>query len=668
MVQVSYPGVYIQEVPSGVHTITSVATSITAFIDWFKEGPSNRAIEIFGMTDFERVFGGLDDRSEASYAISQFFLNGGGSALVVRVAGETRSSPPKATDHPFEKAGVVLKDAPSGKAVLDVTAANEGVWGNNLRVDIDLNTKDPAHLFNMTVTRYDGPTGKARPIATERFLNLSVDPANPRAVVNVVTHGSQLITVALAGAPAGTLPMANKTVSGDLSALDQTALNNLAHKKFHVKIGGGADTGTTATLDNWSAGTVTNLRQLAAHVEQAIRGVDTTGLPNAASYPNVNVNVIRDANGVDRQLRIFLDPSGPSYDPSDVVVISDEADNTASTVLHLTGNAAGNVQQYQLGHDPGADIAALRISTKGGDGMPPGAAEIIGSQGVEPHTGMFALDYADLFNILCIPRAVELPDPTAVVSNALKYCDDRRAFMIIDIPANVTDVQGIKDWLDAHGNFRNNNSAIYFPRPRIPDPKNEFRLRTVGASGTMAGIYARTDSARGVWKAPAGIEATLSGVAELDAKLTDAQNGTLNPLGINCLRAFPIYGAIAWGARTLEGADQICSEWKYIPIRRLALMLEESLFRGTKWVVFEPNDEPLWAKIRLNINAYMMSLFRQGAFQGTNPKDAFFVKCDAETTTQDDRNKGIVNILVGFAPLKPAEFVVISIQQIAGNL
>jgi hypothetical protein len=302
--------------------------------------------------------------------------------------------------------------------------------------------------------------------------------------------------------------------------------------------------------------------------------------------------------------------------------------------------------------------------------MAPGATQIIGTQAVEPHTGLFALDYADLFNILCIPRAAQLGDSdmVAVVSNAIKYCDDRRAFFILDIPDTINEVQEMKDWMDAHGTFRNNNAAVYFPRPQIPDPENEFRLRSVGASGTMAGIYARTDSARGVWKAPAGIEATLDGVAELDAKLTDAQNGALNPLGINCLRTLPIYGNIAWGTRTLQGADQIGSEWKYIPIRRLALMLEESLFRGTKWVVFEPNDEPLWANIRLNVGAYMMSLFRQGAFQGTSPKDAFFVKCDAETTTQDDRNKGIVNILVGFAPLKPAEFVVISIQQIAGNL
>ena len=150
--------------------------------------------------------------------------------------------------------------------------------------------------------------------------------------------------------------------------------------------------------------------------------------------------------------------------------------------------------------------------------------------------------------------------------------------------------------------------------------------------------------------------------------MTDKQNGTLNVLGINCLRIFPINGKVVWGARTLDGADAIGSEWKYVPIRRLALNLEESLFRGTKWVVFEPNDEPLWANIRLNINAFMNSLFRQGAFQGTDPKDAYFVKVDSETTTQDDRNKGIVNIMVGFAPLKPAEFVVIRIQQMKGDL
>jgi phage tail sheath protein FI len=171
-----------------------------------------------------------------------------------------------------------------------------------------------------------------------------------------------------------------------------------------------------------------------------------------------------------------------------------------------------------------------------------------------------------------------------------------------------------------------------------------------------------------VWKAPAGIDANLSGIQGLQVPLSDEDNGRLNPLGINCLRTFPVVGNVVWGARTLRGADQLADEYKYVPVRRLALFIEESLFRGTQWVVFEPNDEPLWAQIRLNVGAFMQGLFVQGAFQGTTRNKAYFVKCDAETTTQNDINLGIVNIIVGFAPLKPAEFVIIKIQQMAGQV
>ena len=171
-----------------------------------------------------------------------------------------------------------------------------------------------------------------------------------------------------------------------------------------------------------------------------------------------------------------------------------------------------------------------------------------------------------------------------------------------------------------------------------------------------------------MWRARAAPDAVLRGVSELEYRLTDQENGALNPLAVNCLRTFPIFGTVCWGARTLDGSDQEASEWKYVPVRRLALFLEESLYRGTKWVVFEPNDEPLWAQIRLNIGAFMQNLFRQGAFQGGSPREAYFVKCDKETTTQNDINLGVVNILVGFAPLKPAEFVVIRLQQMAGRV
>jgi phage tail sheath protein FI len=178
---------------------------------------------------------------------------------------------------------------------------------------------------------------------------------------------------------------------------------------------------------------------------------------------------------------------------------------------------------------------------------------------------------------------------------------------------------------------------------------------------------ARIDGTRGVWKAPAGTEADLRGIIGVERRFSDGENGVMNPKAVNTIRVFP-NGIVNWGARTMDGDDGFASEYKYIPIRRLALFLEESLYRGLKWAVFEPNDEPLWAQIRLNVGAFMHTQFRQGAFQGATPREAYFVKCDASTTTQNDRNLGIVNIVVGFAPLKPAEFVVLYLQQIAGQI
>jgi phage tail sheath protein FI len=216
----------------------------------------------------------------------------------------------------------------------------------------------------------------------------------------------------------------------------------------------------------------------------------------------------------------------------------------------------------------------------------------------------------------------------------------------------------METWMQDNDDLRDTNAAVYFPRIAIPDPLNENRPRVVGPSGTLAGIYARTDAQRGVWKAPAGIDASLRG-ADVSVKMTDLENGFLNSIGINALRTFPIYGPISWGARTMEGADQIASEWKCVPVRRTALFIEESRYQGLKWVVFEPNDEPLWAQIRQIVGAFLQGLFGQGAFAGATPREAYFVRCGRDTTTPTDQDLGIVNILVGLAPLKPAEFVVV---------
>lgn len=241
--------------------------------------------------------------------------------------------------------------------------------------------------------------------------------------------------------------------------------------------------------------------------------------------------------------------------------------------------------------------------------------------------------------------------------------------IIIDIDGDVDTLDEARDWINdsANSSLKSKNAAAYFPRAKLADPLNMGRLTSFPNCGLMAGLWARIDNQRGVWKAPAGIDAGLRGVQALDYVLTDLENGVLNQQGLNCIRTFPVYGNVAWGARTLDGADARTSEWKYIPVRRTALYIEESLYRGTQFAVFEPNDEPLWAQLRLAVGSFMNNLFRQGAFQGATPQEAYFVRCDSTTTTQADIDLGIVNVLVGFAPLKPAEFVIISLQQIAGQ-
>jgi hypothetical protein len=346
-----------------------------------------------------------------------------------------------------------------------------------------------------------------------------------------------------------------------------------------------------------------------------------------------------------------------SVDPSSALFVDNVLENR-STLARVRATSS---------HRP--DEVTDGIFAGGSDGLPIDDNDIQGSAAGK--TGISALEKADLFNLLCIPPLINasgdaIDIKSATRNAAAQYCATRRALFIAD-PSNswathTSVISALGTHIDPSA-----NAALFFPMLLATDPLRENQIAEFAPCGAVAGVMARTDANRGVWKAPAGIEATLNGTSGLSVKLTDGENGQLNPLGVNCLRSFPLAGRVVWGARTMRGADQLADQWKYIPVRRLALYIEESLFRGTKWVVFEPNDEPLWAQIRLNIGGFMNTLFRQGAFQGASPKDAYFVKCSHETTTQTDIDNGVVNIIVGFAPLKPAEFVVIQIQQIAGQ-
>jgi Bacteriophage tail sheath protein len=638
----TFPGVYIEEVPSGVRTITGVATSIAAFLGYFKRGPMNKPRRVLGLADFEREFGGLDRQSEAGYAIQQFFLNGGTQAWVVRAASPVAAIPasggnPAVPEKPATAATVELLDnATGGNKVLTATAKNEGTWGNGVRIDVDYRTSDPTTTFNLTVTEFRSVGGRKQLAATEVFRNLVLDDTKSNDAVAVVNDGSKLINLELAAGATGKRPA---ETSGTFSkTIDQAALTGLAvGDTMDVFLNGGAKRGTIALEDPVPKTT----SALADFLGKKLRSLD---------LPEATVETVRK--------------------PGDTLLQISSGAGGAKDLLTFTGGLA-----VKLGLDVAANVNlqtyGLGAITAGSDGIPPDATALKGERSKK--TGLFALLDVDLFNILCIPDTVLLSDAEAAViaSEAEAFCQQERAFYILDMPqkASVRDeIEEAEKWLTDNASLRNKNAAAYFPRPLIADPLDEFRLRPIAASGTIAGVYARTDGERGVWKAPAGSEAVLRGVQKLERPLTDGENGVLNPLGFNCLRTLPIFGNVCWGARTLDGADQQASEWKYIPVRRFALFLEESLYRGTQWVVFEPNDEPLWAQIRLNIGAFLQNLFRQGAFQGATPRQAYFVRCDHETTTQTDINLGIVNIVVGFAPLKPAEFVIIKIQQMAGEI
>ncbi len=640
----TYPGVYVEEIPSGVRTISGVATSITAFVGSFPRGPRNLPVRLFNYGDFERTFGGLSADSEASYAIQQFFLNGGGQAYAVRVTNTDAGAGATA-----RAASVVLGDG-NGNAAMTVTAANEGRWGNALRVEVDYNTPTPATTFNLRVTEVRTVNGREEAGAVESFSNLLPGAA----LADVVAGASNLIR--LSGIPTPALrPAATGTTTGNLTNAALTALTG----NHSLEVTPQDAEAYTITLDLTP---ITRASALAAALQTALRRV-VPAAPDAPDAFDLSRATVQVAGTADTEQRLVIRAGGDA----DLLTFADAGGDTLATDLGLTEN----VQRYALGSTVAA--GAQGAGQAGEDGVLPGATDLMGSDAA-PRSGIYALRDVDLFNILSIPDTMRLGDNPAgiVFAAATTLCEEERAFYILDVPqppGNPRDrVEEMEAWMGDNGALRHRNVATYYPRPVVSDPLNGFLLRPIAASGTAAGLYARTDATRGVWKAPAGTDATLRGVQALEYRLTDMENGVLNPLGVNCLRTLPVFGRVLWGARTLQGADALASEWKYIPVRRLALFLEESLFRGLQWVVFEPNDEPLWGSIRLNVGAFMQSLFRQGAFQGTSAREAYFVKCDRETTTQTDVNMGVVNVVVGFAPLKPAEFVVLKIQQMAGQI
>ncbi|GAB7045614.1 phage tail sheath C-terminal domain-containing protein [Catenuloplanes indicus] len=594
----TYPGVYIEELPSAVRTITTVSTSVTAFVGYTTRGPAGGAITVTSFGDFERRFGGLSADSPLSYAVQQFFLNGGGIAVIVRLApGATGST-------------VTLRSG--GTELLTLTAREPGTWGDGLRVSVDHGATPDG--FDLRIS--DGAGND------ETHTGLT-----PATAADRINSTSTLVTAApAANAPDGTRPDASGTVSDRFDAVPDPAGTEIT-----AAVEGRDDSEITFTLLPAGATPPATLQQFALLLERGLRG----NAKGRRAFSGARVRAIGD--------ELVQVVSG---EPDTVITFPDDGD------LGLTGTTA----------PPGYAFA------DGAAGTTPGFGDWLGN--ADAKTGIHALRDADDVNLLVLPGVsalASLDEQVAVLAEARTLAETNRLFLIADAPGAWSTLDAARNGLALIDSVRGDHAALYFPHVLLTDPLTGL-VRDFPPSGAVAGIMARTDGDRGVWKAPAGTEARIVGARGLTVKLTDAENGLLNPLGINCLRTFPVVGPVVWGARTLDGADRLASQWKYVPVRRTALMIEESLYRGTQWVVFEPNDETLWGQIRLNVGAFMHSLFQQGAFQGTSPRQAYLVKCDRDTTTQDDINRGVVNILVGFAPLKPAEFVIIKIEQLAGQV
>ncbi len=767
----TYPGVYVQEVPSGVRTIVGVGTSIGMFIGTAKKGPINRPVRCAGYLDYARTYGEDPTGGDLVRFVKLFFLNGGTDCYVMRIANGAIP------------AAITLRNE-AAAPVLTLTAKDAGVVGNDIRVLVTYVGAQPEVTFNLEVFRWElDSSGTRVKKDTETWLGLSMDPASPSYAQDFLTQNSKLVNATDVGPAAvggGSSLSGRSMTSANLTTLlttnavflisvdgsryirvdltgfpvtaagFQTAINNrfiaegmpttsvavtfpagvttfgnrvlitsngagdvfirpapepgdlavplmlgtaqggietsrhaprrpapsgittlVAQTQFNAFASANASAVNSITLEGLNAAGTAVPVPVPLSVETVLGARVVVDAVPAASTPNGN------ADGVREKLALIAQTINTFTPPVPTIKFSWKAEVWGSRLAILPQSIfddnyvpanpvvaapaafqnliqAPNVRYYRLGLGGAGAQQAPVVGTDGGKPTPPDydvAYDIIDKE-------------VDLFNLMVLP-----PDATVAVQSlyptASIRCKNRRAFLLMDPPDSWTDAQTASTGVNTlRTGLVKDYSAIFFPQITIGE--NGLK-KNIGPSGAIAGLCARTDSTRGVWKAPAGTEADLRGVVGLKQRFSDGENGILNPRAVNTIRIFP-NGIVNWGARTMDGDDGFASEYKYIPIRRLALFIEESLYRGLKWVVFEPNDEPLYAQIRLNVGAFMHDLFRQGAFQGQKPSDAYFVKCDTQTTTQNDRDLGIVNIWVGFAPLKPAEFVILYLQQMAGQI
>ena len=628
-----HPGVYVEEIPSGAKPIEGVSTAVAAIIGYTTEGPIGEATLVHSWDDYKASFGEIHTEIDAMGLVAfHFFLNGGKDAYVARLAENAIAS--------SLPAGKILGRATGSAAainVLDISAASDGAWGDDLLVQV---TANDGYRFKLEVSlEEDGET-----TVVESFGNLTMDTSDAGYALTVINSNSKYIRAALPSAISSdptTYYVKATSVSGDLSALDWTDVEEGMTLTLNIDNRGAK----TITLGAAPDDTYDTGSKVADEIESQVLalGADYAGFTCAFAADQLTLT------------------SGDQSARSSVIV----RPGTLATKLKL-GTSTGGTETHGTFDVVPKLMASEEPLTGGDDGDEPGLDE---------YSDFFAkLKKVRDVNIVLLPGQYMPSDGTGntIIDAAIAHCESMGSRMVlVDPPPGLeldqaATVSGLSLPTSTY-------SVLYYPWVKVANPfynrdtnPNATTTLTIAPSAFAAGIWARTDGTRGVWKAPAGVEASVRGVAALEYIVEDGDQDQLNPEGVNCLRKLPSYGAVLWGTRTLS--TKANPEWRYVPVRRTAIYIESSIFNGIQWAVFEPNDHRLWSSLRANIGAFMDGLFRSGAFQGQKASDAYFVRCGlGDTMTQDDIDRGMVIAIVGFAPLKPAEFVIVRIQQKAGQ-
>lgn len=629
-----HPGVYVEEIPSGVKPIEGVGTSTAAFVGFTTKGPIGEPQLLLKRDDYTTGYGGLRDLGaqpigdRMGLSVAAFFQNGGTKAYVVRLAKNTATAR-GFMEHP---AAANVADG------LEFSALNAGVWANGIVARLTPKASDPL-LYTVEIGRLDADD---KLVVDEIYANVSLDPASPRFIEAVVNDVSNLVTVSLEALTNIADPpgyFLGTSTSGDLAGVDIDLSSEAAgNRQLSLSLNGLAAVQITVAAVDYTA----NLPVLAAAIQDQVRNNGN------GTIPEEEFTCAADGD-------TLVLTSGTRTAGSSVVV----AASALATRLNL-GLANGGTEstgQQSLDARVAGNQAEL---VDGADGE---AADLVDYQ-----TTFAKFEKIRDINMILVADHAWDTAGQPFLQAAIAHAEKMRSRMVLVDPPRGTELITEKDVTDLQLPT-STYTVAYYPWVKVANPFFDeednpgapaILYAPPGAYG--AGMWSKIDSRRGVWKAPAGLETRLLGLAGLEFQVEDGEQDQLNPLGVNAYRVQPGFGSVVWGARTLS--TRADPEWRYVPVRRTALFIEQSLYNGIQWAVFEPNDHNLWASLRLNGESFMDGLFRAGAFQGAKASDAYFVRCGlGDTMTQGDIDRGQVIVIVGFAPLKPAEFVIVRIQQ-----